>query len=167
MRRRPGFASTLAAVVVVTAPVAMVTIGAGTATAESRTVPMSFTQIFRRCDFSPTKYVAASGYARPTVVVHTGSNELVADVQIATAIPGIRYDVRMIQMPRVSSSPCGAGDPGVIAGWLNTDAAGAGSVTLRGPVAQGATGVWLSISRPGEFSQSPAEFYTTDFIAQL
>jgi hypothetical protein len=70
-------------------------------------------------------------------------------------------------MPRSSASSCNAGDPGVIGGLLLTDAGGAGGVSLRGPVASGTTGAWLSISRPGEFSQTPAEFYTSDFVVAL
>ncbi len=43
---------------------------------------------------------------RPFAVLRTtGSNEIVADVSIATAIPFTRYDVRLIQMPRPSSAP--------------------------------------------------------------
>jgi len=70
-------------------------------------------------------------------------------------------------MPRLSASGCNAGDPGVIAGVLMTDPAGAGSVTLHGPVAPGATGAWMFISRPGEFAQTPDEFYTSDFVVSL
>ncbi len=128
---------------------------------------MAFAQIFRRCDFSANTHVGGTGYARPTALVHNTGSELIADVQIATAIPNTPYDVRLIQMPRSSASGCNAGDPGVIAGVLLTDAAGAGSVSLRGPVASGATGAWMSISRPGEFSQTPAEFYTSDFVLSL
>ena len=31
----------------------------------------------------------------------------------------------------------------------------------------GATGAWMSLSRPASNSQQPEEFYTTDFIASL
>jgi hypothetical protein len=55
----------------------------------------------------------------------------------------------------------------VIAGVLLTDPAGAGSVTVRGPVASGATGAWMYVTRPGEFSQTPAEFYSSDFVVLL
>jgi hypothetical protein len=100
-------------------------------------------------------------------VVHNTGSEVIADVQIATAIPNTPYDVRVIQMPRSSASGCNAGDPGVIAGVLLTDPAGAGSVTVRGPVASGATGAWMYVTRPGEFSQTPAEFYSSDFVVLL
>jgi hypothetical protein len=105
--------------------------------------------------------------ARAFAVLRRGSNEIVADVDIATAIPFTRYDVRLIQMPRPSSAPCNAGDPGVDASALVTDAAGAARTTVRGTVETGATGVWIFISRPDAFRQAPAEFYTTDFIADV
>jgi hypothetical protein len=145
---------------------AVLTVGIGTAGAEGATF-LSFAQVFRRCDFSDKAYTGPTGYARPTAVVHSSGSELIADVQIATAIPNTPYDVRVIQMPRSSASGCNAGDPGVIAGVLLTDPAGAGSVTVRGPVASGATGAWMYITRPGEFSQTPAEFYTSDFVVPL
>jgi len=145
---------------------AVLTVGIGTAGAEGATF-LSFAQIFRRCDFSDKAYTGPTGYARPTAVVHNTGSEVIADVQIATAIPNTPYDVRVIQMPRSSASGCNAGDPGVIAGVLLTDPAGAGSVTVRGPVASGATGAWMYVTRPGEFSQTPAEFYSSDFVVLL
>jgi hypothetical protein len=155
---------TVAAMVV--AMPAVLTVEIGTAGAEGATF-LSFSQIFRRCDFSDKAYTGSTGYARPTAVVHSTGSEVIADVQIATAIPNTPYDVRVIQMPRSSASGCNAGDPGVIAGVLLTDPAGAGSVTVRGPVASGATGAWMYITRPGEFSQTPAEFYSSDFVMPL
>ncbi len=155
---------TVAAMVV--AMPAVLTVGIGTAGAEGATF-LSFAQVFRRCDFSDKAYTGPTGYARPTAVVHSSGSEVIADVEIATAIPNTPYDVRVIQMPRSSASGCNAGDPGVIAGVLLTDPAGAGSVTVRGPVASGATGAWMYITRPGEFSQTPAEFYTSDFVVPL
>jgi hypothetical protein len=128
---------------------------------------MSFAQTYRRCDFSNQTHIGPTGYARPTAYVHRTGSEVIADVQIATAIPNTPYDVRLIQMPRSSATSCNPGDPGVSGAPLWTDAAGGGGVTVRGPIAPGATGIWLYITRPGEFSQTPAEFYTTDFVAPL
>jgi hypothetical protein len=156
--------ATAAVAVVVATPAAVLTMGAGTAVAETL---MSFAQMFRRCDFSTNTFTGPTGMARAIAEVSTGSNEIVADVDIATAIPFTRYDVRLIQMPRPSSAPCNAGDPGVDASALVTDAAGAGATTVRGTVEPGATGVWIFISRPDAFRQTPAEFYTTDFIADV
>jgi hypothetical protein len=145
---------------------AVLTVGAGTAGAEGATF-LSFAQMFRRCDHSANTHVGPTGYARPTALVRGTGSEVIADVQIATAIPNTPYDVRLIQTPRSSASGCNAGDPGVTAGVLLTDPAGAGGVTLRGPVASDATGAWMYITRQGEFSQTPAEFYTSDFVVPL
>lgn len=162
--------NTLAATVMAIPAVAL-TIGVEPAAAggpnDGGGTPLPFAQVLRRCDFSPTVYIGGSGYARPTAVLRSTSGEVIADVQIATAVPGTHYDVRLIQMPRPSARPCGAGDPGVAVGALETDDAGAAATTVRGPIASGATGVWMFISRPGEFSQTPAEFYTTDYIAKI
>jgi hypothetical protein len=40
-------------------------------------------------------------------------------------------------------------------------------VTLCGPVASGATGAWMFISRPGESAQTSDEFYTSDSVGSL
>jgi hypothetical protein len=160
----------LAAAIVAT-PVAALTIGTEPAAAggpnEGGGTLLSFAQMYRRCDFSANTHTGGAGYARATAVLHTTSSEIVADVQIATAVPGTHYDVRLIQMPRSSATPCGAGDPGVAVGALDTDEVGAAATTVRAPIAPGATGAWLFVSRPGEFSQTPAEFYTTDFVAKI
>jgi hypothetical protein len=166
--------STVAAMVV--AMPAVVTIGVGTAAADGPTggaagsggaTLMSFAQVYRRCDFSANTHTGPTAYARPIAYVHRSGSEVIADVQIATAIPNTPYDVRLIQMPRSSATSCNPGDPGVSGALLWTDAVGGGGVTVRGPIASGATGVWLYITRPGEFSQTPAEFYTTDFVARI
>jgi hypothetical protein len=154
-----------AAAMVVTMP-AVLNVGAGPAGADGATF-LAFTQTFRRCDFSTNTHIGPTGVARPTALVHRTGSEVIAEVQIATAIPDTPYDVRLIQMPRSSASGCNAGDPGVIAGVLATDDGGAGSLTLRGPIASGATGAWIFISRPGEFRQTPDEFYTSDFVVPL
>lgn len=163
MRQLTRFVTTVAAIVVAT-PGAMFTIGTGTAGADTF-VP--FAQTFRRCDFSTNTFTGPTGYGRPIAVVRVGSNEVVADVNIATAVPFTHYDVRLIQMPRPSSKPCGAGDPGVAVSGLMTDGAGAGSTTVRGNIEPGATGVWMFISRPDAFRQTPAEFYTSDMIVDI
>jgi hypothetical protein len=155
------------AAMVVAIPVAL-TVGVHTAAAESDGATIvSFAQIFRRCDFSNNTHIGPTGFARATAMVHTTGSEVIADVVIVTAEPTTPYDVRLIQVPRSSASSCNAGDPGVIGGVLMTDGGGAGGVSLHAPIASGATGAWLSISRPGEFSQIPAEFYTSDFVVPV
>ncbi|CAN3129250.1 Secreted protein [Mycobacterium sp. smrl_JER01] len=143
-------------------------LGGGAATAEpaasARTVTLPFAQTLRRCDFTEFNYVGGSGYARPTGTVRIDGREMVADIQIATAVPNTRYDVRLIQVPRSSAASCTIGDPGVSGTVLFTDAAGAGATTVRGPIVSGATGVWAAVTRPSAYSQTPAEFYTTDLV---
>jgi len=139
-------------------------LGAGVAAADAEPTVVAFSQLLRRCDFSEMKNVGGDGYGRPVGAVRLDGGELVADVAIATARPNTGYDVRIIQVPRPSERPCNPGDPGVAAAALNTDGAGAGAVTVRGPVVSGATGAWLFITRPNAHSQVPAEFYSTDFI---
>jgi hypothetical protein len=156
--------STVAAVVV--AAPTVLTAGVGTASAEGAKF-LAFTQMFRRCDYSTNTHIGPTGVARPTAVLRSTGSDLNADVQVVMAIPNAPYDVRIIEMPRSLASGCNAGDPGVIAGVLMTDPAGAGSVTLHGPVASGATSAWMFISRPGEFAQTPDEFYTSDFVVSL
>jgi hypothetical protein len=128
---------------------------------------MPFTQMLRRCDYSSGMHVGPTGVARATALVHITGAEVVADVVMVTAIPNTRYDVRIIQMPRSSATSCNPGDPGVSGGALWTDGAGAGGVSLHSPIVSGATGAWMYITRPGEFSQTPAEFYTSDFVVPI
>jgi hypothetical protein len=144
--------------------------GAGLAAAQptaTGSTVLPFTQILRRCDFSQFQYVSAGWYGRPTGELRTDGGEVVADVRFATGTPNTRYDVRLIQMPRPGSLYCNPGDPGVTAGVLVTDNAGAGSTTLRAPLMPGATGAWMSLTRPNPYSQHPDEFYTTDAVVQF
>lgn len=161
---------TLAAAMALAAPPAAAladgTGGAGVAAGAGGTV-LPFSQILRRCDFSETDYNGPTGMARPLGTLRSDGSTVTVDVQIATALPNMHYDIRVIQAPRPSARPCWGADPGVAQGSLNTDGAGAASVTLQDNVEPGATGAFVFISRPSRFSQVPAEFYTTDLIAPL
>ncbi|MDT5229593.1 MAG: hypothetical protein QOJ56_3910 [Mycobacterium sp.] len=55
--------------------------------------------------------------------------------------------------------------PGVAVGGLDSDGAGQATTTLQDSIQPGTTGVWVFIQRPSQFSQNPAEFYTSDFVA--
>ena len=55
-----------------------------------------------------------------------------------------------------------------LASWSELPStAGAATAVLRGPAMDGATGAWVSLTRPSAFSQLPEEFYTSDFVAPL
>ncbi|MDT5236401.1 MAG: hypothetical protein QOF47_2388 [Mycobacterium sp.] len=128
---------------------------------------VAFTQIFRRCDFSTNTHIGPTGNAGPSALVRRTGAGVVADVQVVRAIPGTVYVVGLVQMPHSSAVGCNPGDPGVISGVLTADDAGNGGVTLSGPIAPGGTGVWMYVSRPGYLSQTPDEFYTSDFVVPI
>ena len=156
----------MAAALTVAAPVGP-TQAAGLATAENAGTFLPFTQALRRCDFSETDYNGPTGYARPQAVLRSDGSTVSADVSIVTAIPNVRYDVRLIHAPKPSSAGCLGGDPGVALVPLQVDGIGNGRVTIQDNIEPGATGAWLMITRPDAFSQNPAEFYTTDLIAPI
>jgi hypothetical protein len=144
--------------------VASATLGTGTAAAYS---PMPLSSKLRACDFTQLRWVPAVGNGRAVAFVGPdGNGNVVAKVDLATALPDMRYDVRVIQTPRPSAG-CAAGDPGVTTGVIQTDATGAGSVSVTAPIASGKAGAWVVVDRPAQFSQTPAEFYTSDFIAKF
>jgi hypothetical protein len=167
--------NTVAAMVV--AMPTILTVGAGTAAADGPTGTggasgsgatfLAFAQIFRRCDFSANTHIPPTGFAGPSALVRSTGAEVVADVQVARAIPGTVYVVGLVQMPHSSAVGCNPGDPGVISGVMTADDFGNGSVTVRGPIAPGATGAWMYVSRPGYLSQTPDEFYTSDFVVSI
>lgn len=122
---------------------------------------------FRACDFTVLSSVGSVGTARAVAnIASTGSGRVVATVDIAPAKPNTYYGVRVIQTPRPSIG-CAPGAPGVLTSGLQTDDMGAGTATLEGDVEPGATGVWVIVERASEFSQTPAEFYTSGFIASI
>jgi hypothetical protein len=141
--------------------------GTGGASGSGGATFVAFAQIFRRCDFSANTHVGPTGYAGPTASVRTAGGNVIADVQVARAIPGTVYVVGMVLMPHSSAVGCNPGDPGVISGVLTADDFGNGSTTISGPIASGATGAWLYVSRPGYLSQTPDEFYTSDFVVSI
>jgi hypothetical protein len=145
----------------------MVTAPRASAAPGSMSSAMPLSSQWRACDFSKLKWVDAVGYARAVAHVGTnGSGTIVAIVDMATALPNTRYDVRVIQTPR-SSLGCAPGAPGVLTGAIQTDAVGGGTTTIGGPAADGATGAWVIVERPSDSSQTPAEFYTSEFIASI
>jgi len=164
MRRVARIAVSAAAVLAVGAPVLA---DATPASAESPVTFLPFSQKLRRCDHTQLQYVGGAFYGRAQGQVRVQGGDVVADVQFATGRPFTSYDVRLIQIPRSPAAGCPPGAPGVASTTLVTDGAGAGSVTVRGPVMPGATGAWLSLTRPGPYTAQPEEFYTTDEVARV
>ncbi|MDT5050613.1 MAG: hypothetical protein QOE94_3877 [Mycobacterium sp.] len=109
---------------------------------------------------------AAQSDAAASSVIRATGGTVAAEVHLANPSSlGTHYDVRLIQLPRASNSPCGSAGPGVAVGGLDSDGAGQATTTLQDSIQPGTTGVWVFIQRPSQFSQNPAEFYTSDFVA--
>ena len=125
----------------------------------------------RRCDFSlvansPSEYrpVIGSGSA----VIHIAGSRAIAEVHLFDgASPGTHFDVGLIQEPRPSSATCGPGDPGTAFTGMDTDGGGLGTATVQDAIRPGTTGVWVIVERPNAFSQNPAEYYTSEFVAPV
>jgi hypothetical protein len=137
------------------------------AAAESGTV-VPLRSILRACDFTPVPDFASADRATASAVIHTGGGKVTADIHFAEpSAPGAHYDVNLIQTPRASTAPCDGPGPGVAVGSLNTDGAGIANTTVSDSLRSGTTGVWVFIRQPSPRSQSPAEFYTSDFTVQV
>ncbi len=121
----------------------------------------------RGCDFSKNLPVPTPGFGTALALITSAGSSVTANVTLISGSPDAHYDVLLIQVPRPSASTCGPGDPGTAAGSLNTDGAGSGSANVQDHIRPGTTGVWVNVQRPAEHSQSPAEFYTSDFIAPV
>jgi hypothetical protein len=137
------------------------------ASAEAGTVvPMR--GILRACDFSPIPDFASTNNATASAFIHNSGGAVTADIHFAEAgNANSHYDVSLIQLPRPSTAPCEGPGPGVAVGSLNTDGVGVGNATIRDTLQSGTTGVWVFIRQPSPRSQSPAEFYTSDFPAKV
>ncbi len=130
------------------------------------TVPLR--SVLRACDFSPIPGGAAQNNGSATSVIRAAGGSLTAEVRLSEpGSPGTHYDVMLIQAPRASNPPCDSGGSGVAVGGLDSDGAGQATTTLQDSLRPGTTGAWVFIRRPAPFSQSPAEFYTSDFIAPV
>lgn len=124
--------------------------------------------ILRACDFSPIPSGAAQIDAAASAIIRATGGTVTAEVHLANpGSLGTHYDVRLIQSPRPSNSPCGSAGPGVAVGGLDSDGSGQATTTLQDSIRPGTTGAWVFIQRPSPYSQNPAEFYTSDFIAPV
>jgi hypothetical protein len=158
---------TSAIFVAIAATLPLTSVATATPAEASGAVQMPLAGELRACDFTFLAYVISRGNGRPFAELSTaGSNTVAANVTMVTGQPDTRYDVRVIQVPRPSQH-CAPGDPGIIAGSLQTDAGGNGGVSLRGPIASGATGAWVVVDLPADNAQTPVEFYSTSFVAAI
>jgi hypothetical protein len=124
--------------------------------------------ILRACDYSPISTGASVNNATTAAVIRVTGGTVAADVQLSeTSSPGTHFDVILIQAPRASTLPCTSPGPGVAVAGLDTDGVGQGATTVRDSIHSGTTGVWIFIRRANPYSQTPAEFYTSDFIAPV
>jgi hypothetical protein len=130
--------------------------------------PVPLRSVLRACDFSPIQWYSAQSDGSASSAISAGGGTVTAEVHLSEpGSPNTHFDVRLIQAPRASNSPCGAGGPGVAVGGLDTDGAGQATTTLQDRIQSGSTGAWVFIQRPNPYSQGPAEFYTSDFIASV
>jgi hypothetical protein len=112
--------------------------------------------------------VGGQNRAAATSVIRAAGGTVTAEVHLSEpSSPDTHFDVRLIQAPRASNSPCGSAGPGVAVGGLDTDGAGQASTTLQDSIQSGTTGAWVFIQRPSPYSQTPDEFYTSDFLASV
>jgi hypothetical protein len=124
--------------------------------------------ILRACDYSPISTGASVNNATTAAVIHVSGGTVSADVQLSeTSTPGAHFDVILIQAPRASTLPCTSPGPGVAVSGLDIDGVGQGATTVRDRIQSGTTGVWVFVRRASPYSQNPAEFYTSDFIAPV
>ena len=150
-------------------PLATATASAApTGTNGTTRVPLK--NVLRTCGFSLvlSNVQMDRSDASVSAVIRATGGTVSAEVHLSDpSKPGTHYDVRLIQAPRESQSPCGPGAPGVAVGSLDSDGAGQATTTLQDSIRSGTTGVWVLVERPGPFSQDPAEYYTSDFIASV
>ncbi|MDT5260632.1 MAG: hypothetical protein QOD10_5712 [Mycobacterium sp.] len=168
MRTLARLGTCTAAITVAISPVTPFGIVRAAAEGDTRVALLSD---LRRCDFSlaataPSEYrpIMGSGSA----VIHIAGSRAIAEVHLFDgSSPGTHFDVGLIQEPRPSSATCGPGDPGTAFTGMDTDGAGSGTATVQDAIRPGTTGVWVIVERPNGFSQNPAEYYTSEFVAPV
>jgi hypothetical protein len=124
--------------------------------------------MLRACDYSLLPGVSAQSPAAASAIIRANSGTVTAEVHLAEpGAPGAHYNVSLIQAPRPASAPCTSPGPGVAVGSLDSDAVGQATTTVQDRIRPGTTGVWVFIQQPNPYSQSPAELYTSDFVAPV
>lgn len=147
-----------------------VTFGIAPAAAEEGTTVVLDAKL-RHCDFSLVSVVPMVPHpslATGSALIHRAGSKAVAEVHVVDAPePRTHFDVGLIQEPRPASATCGPGDPGTAFTGLDTDASGSATVTVQDTIRPGTTGVWVVVQQPDPHSQTPAEFYTSEFVAPV
>ena len=124
--------------------------------------------ILRACDFSRIPDFASSARGTASAVIHDSGGAVTADIHfVEPGEPGAHFDVDLIQVPRPANAPCDGPGPGVAVGALNTDGVGVAQHHRAGQPPLRHDRVWVFIRQPSARSQSPAEFYTSDFPAKV
>jgi hypothetical protein len=126
--------------------------------------------MFRTCDFTAINNGAAPAQSDAAVsaVVRKTGGTVSAEVHLSEPTsPGTHFNVSLIQAPRASSAPCYTPGPGVAVGGLDTDGAGQATTTVQDGIRSGTTGVWVFVQRPNPYSQSPMEYYTSDYLVPV
>lgn len=161
MSQLQHIAAVMAAAVMLPAGSAVASAFPSDGTTAERATIVPFSEVLRRCDHSDETHVPTTGTGSGVAIISTtGANEVRADVRLQIATPGIRYFVRLIEVPPPTSR-CGAGNPGVAVGTIDTDGGGNGTVTIEQTVLPGTTGAWVFIDGP------PGDFYSSDFVAPV
>jgi len=175
MHQLRSFKTSVAGFAVATACVATLALGTQTAVAAPPSPPnpkgatiVAMGSILRRCDFSDQTHVSGTGTGQASAIISTTrSHQVVAEVNLGAAAPDTHYDVRLIELPQPANR-CQPGDPGTAVGWIDTDGAGNGNVTLQEDVQPGATGAWVFIEGPSvPYEMLSGDFYTSDFPAAI
>ncbi|MGV0740577.1 hypothetical protein [Mycobacterium sp. DBP42] len=142
--------------------------GVGSPPASATTmVPLS--NHIRNCDFAEGLFLDGMGSGSGGGFAQIGSDgsHVSAQVTMQSASPDADYRVRLIQMPRSAAATCSAGDPGVSNGVLHTDASGTATITVSGPVADGATQAWVVVEGPPAPGRIRGAVYSSDFLANI
>lgn len=142
--------------------------GIGAAPAGAATmVPLS--NSIRGCDFTKALFLGGmgSGSGSGRASIGADGSHVGAEVSLQSATPDIDYRVRLIQLPRSSVATCNVGDPGVSGAVLHTDASGAGTVTVAGPLSSGATQAWVVVEGPPPPGRIRGDVYTSDYPVNL
>lgn len=118
------------------------------------------------CDFQLVTSPEGHPGAKPLAEISSDGHVAVARVDMTSGARNVQYLVRMIPAPHPPLG-CLPGDPSIVTGALQTDDSGTGTATIRMAVAPGVTGMWLAVDLPSVHSQTPQEFYSSNYIASV